>query len=478
MKYLLFPFLVFLFAMHFSTQLLGQEKPDPMDITGPWNGSLQVGGTELPLVFHFEKNDDGYTGTMDSPAQGAEGIPMSELTVAGKKISLRIQSIGFQFEGSLSDSSLIEGEMQQRGQTFPLSLKRGEYVEPSYPRPQHPQPPFPYEIEEVRFENKSADISLAGTLTLPQGEEKPPVVVLISGSGPQDRDCEVAKHKLFWVIADHLSRNGIGVLRFDDRGVGESEGRFGSATTADFASDVEAAVDFLRKRKDIDRKAIGLVGHSEGGMVAPMVANRSKHISFLVLMAAPGRDGQQILLKQSADIQRAGGIAEEQIESSLEMMKSIQDIIIQSEDKEQAEEQLRKQLPEILDALPAEQLESIPNRKQYIELQIMAYNNPWMRFFLKYDPLPALKKLTCPVLVMNGSKDLQVDAETNLQAIKEAFSASANEHVKFRELEGLNHLFQEAESGAPSEYLQIEQTIAPVALNELLKAIEEFSERK
>jgi fermentation-respiration switch protein FrsA (DUF1100 family) len=160
------------------------------------------------------------------------------------------------------------------------------------------------------------------------------------------------------------------------------------------------------------------------------------------------------------------------------MMKSIQDIIIQSDDKEQAEEQLRKQLPEILDALPAEQLESIPNRKQYIELQIMAYNNPWMRFFLKYDPLPALKKLTCPVLVMNGSKDLQVDAETNLQAIKEAFSASANEHVKFRELEGLNHLFQEAESGAPSEYLQIEQTIAPVALNELLKAIEEFSERK
>ena len=310
------------------------------------------------------------------------------------------------------------------------------------PRPQEPTPPYPYQEEQVTFVNAKAGITFAGTLTLPASPTASPAVVLITGSGAQDRDETIAGHKPFLVLADALTRRGIAVLRVDDRGVGGSGGTMATATSEDFVDDALAAVAYLRGRKDIDAKRIGLVGHSEGGLIAPIAATRSKDIAFIVLMAGPGITGDQILFLQGAAIMRANGASEAAISRNREVQQRLFDVIRTEKD----------------DAAAKEKIKSIAPGQERVA-------TPWFRYFLSYDPVPVLQKVTCPVLAINGEKDLQVPYRENLDAIGKALRAGGNTDVTTLSMPNLNHLFQTSQTGAPSEYAKISETFAPAALD-------------
>lgn len=428
------------------------------DISGIWTGKLQVQGTSLRLVFTISKTDSGYRSTLDSPDQGAKGIPVTSTSFENSILKLEISNAGITYEGTLNEENTFVGSFRQGGQSFPMVLTFGE--EERSPRPQEPVIPYPYHSEEVKFKNEEAGIELAGTLTLPRQSGNFPVVILISGSGPQNRDQELAGHKPFLVLADFLTRNGIAVLRFDERGVGESTGVFSEATTYDFAADVQAAIDYLLGRAEIDKAKIGLIGHSEGGIVAPIVGERSKEVSFMVLMAGSALRGDQLLLLQKDKIERQMGINEALIAANQEIFDGAYKLIL---DQDIAQSNLKEKLSDYFTskygpALPANQKEALVGQ----------LSSPWMLEFVRLDPAEYLAKVTCPVLAINGSKDIQVPSAENLGRMKAVFEESNNSDGSIKELEGLNHLFQECETGATSEYSTISQTISPLALNEIL----------
>ncbi|MDD3631910.1 MAG: alpha/beta hydrolase, partial [Atribacterota bacterium] len=402
--------------------------------------------------------------TIDSPDQGVTGIPVEQITLKENNLSLQIPSIGGFFQGKVNeDFTLIEGAWQQLGTSFNLSLHR---VEKSIViiRPQEPKKPYPYNEEEVKYENKVAGITLAGTLTLPDGGGLFPAVVLISGSGPQDRDEAIVGHRPFLVLADYLTRQGIAVLRFDDRGVGESEGNFDLATSEDFATDVLAGIAYLKNREEINSKQIGLIGHSEGGLIAPMVAAHSSDVGFIVLMAGPGLRGEEILYLQSALISKATGTSEEEIIRNRRFNERAYTLIKEEENQEIVAEQLYQILMDYFNELSKEEKDKIGDIEAYINVQMQSLLSPWFRYFLIYDPAPTLSKVKCPVLAINGEKDLQVPPSENLSAIEEALIEGGNKDFVIKEFPGLNHLFQTAETGSPDEYARIEETISPVVL--------------
>lgn len=324
-----------------------------------------------------------------------------------------------------------------------------------YARPQEPQKPFPYYTEEVKFENKTDHVTLAGTLSLPKKEGNFPAVILISGSGKQNRDEEILRHKPFLVLSDYLTKKGIAVLRFDDRGAGESTGDFTKATTIDFARDVQAGVDYLKTRKEINKNKIGLIGHSEGGVIAPMIAGNSKDVDFIVLLAGPGLRGDKLLLLQKEILERQFGVPENDVQKGQEIFKGAYEIVLASAAND---EKLKNDLSSY-----AQSKFDDKTAKSFTE-QI---TNVWWYNFLRIDPAVALAKVKCPVLALNGSKDLQVPATVNLEAIKKALSKAGNKNVTIKELPDLNHLFQECKTGSPMEYDTIEQTFSPIALEEI-----------
>ena len=438
------------------------------NISGSWSGTLHLPGMELTLVFHLDKTGDDWTATMDSPDQNATDIPASSVIYEAPELYIEIQNGLIRYEGAWKkEDDSIEGTFKQSGMSFPLVLKRGAPTTEQNARPQTPEPPYPYESKEVNFSNPKANhISLAGTLTLPPGNAPFPAVILITGSGPQDRDETLFDHKPFLVISDYLTRHGIAVLRFDDRGTAESEGDFTTATTADFATDVEAAVAFLKTTKEIDPARIGLIGHSEGGIIAPMVAASDPDLAFIVLLAGPGYPGAEILLMQNEALGRASGISEDQLNKSEKINEKIYKIIT-SEDPDSAA--IQKMTDLITSALP----EDLPEeaKKEQAKAQIDQMMSPWMHFFLKNDPADYLKNVRCPVLALNGDKDLQVPAQQNLNAIEKALLEAGNDQVTTRSYAGLNHLFQEAETGLPTEYGQIEMTFSPEVLEDITKWI-------
>ena len=411
---------------------------------------------------------------MDSPDQGAEGIPLGRIEGAGRKIRVEVPAVGGVYEGVIdADGGRIEGTWSQGGQTFPLTLVRmreGETVEKPK-RPQEPERPLPYREEEVRFRNGEAGITLAGTLTLPEGEGPFPAAVLISGSGPQNRDEDLLGHRPFLVLSDYLTRHGIAVLRFDDRGTGESEGDFGSATTADFATDVKAALDFLEARGEVDAAAVGLIGNSEGGLIAPMVAAERPDVAFIVLMAGPGLTGERILELQSVLIARAEGTDEDVIAWNGRVQKLIFDIVKTTPDDAEAKAKIRAAIDREIGRLSEAEKEKYKVGEMNTDALIRQVLSPWFRFFLTYDPAPALRKVRCPVLALDGEKDLQVPPKENLSAIAEALKAGGNDRFETVEMPELNHLFQPAETGAISEYAKIEVTIAPEALDRITRWI-------
>jgi alpha/beta superfamily hydrolase len=323
----------------------------------------------------------------------------------------------------------------------------------------------------VTFENTKANITLAGTLTLPTKVGKFPVVVLITGSGPQNRDEELMGHKPFLILADYLTRNGIAVLRYDDRGTFASKGNFAKSTTFDFATDVESAVNYLKTRPEIDQKHIGLIGHSEGGIIAPMVAVKSKDVSFIVLMAGTGVQGSELLIRQQEAIGKESGMKDEELKKNAEINREAYKIICNTTDSTKLKNDLTDFLQRKMKDFPASQMPKGMTADEFVKAQMAQLNTPWMLNFIRYNPEPMLEKVKCNVLAINGDKDLQVDSKINLPAIENALKQGGNKKVIIRELPGLNHLFQECKTGLPNEYAEIEQTMSPMALETMLKWI-------
>jgi hypothetical protein len=422
---------------------------------------------KLRIVFNISASGDTLKATMDSPDQGAKGIPVSSVEVEGDTVRFEVQAVRGYYEGVLdADSLKIAGEWHQSGLKIPLELGRTN-EEVVVRRPQEPKKPYPYDEEEVEYPNEEAGIKLAGTLTTPKGEGPFPAVILISGSGPQDRNETLMGHKPFLVLADYLTRRGIAVLRFDDRGVGASTGNFADATTRDFAGDVRAGIDFLESRKDIDKKRIGLIGHSEGAIVAPMVAARSKDVAFIVLMAGTGMTGEEILYSQAAAILRASGVDEHLVMKNRMWQEAMFAIIEGTKDDSLAVRKLVEAMRDSTAGLSKAEKAALGVVEENLEAQAKSMVSPWFRFFLTYDPRSALKQVKCPVLALGGEKDLQVPAKENLGAIKQALVEGGNEKVTVVELPGLNHLFQTAETGVPAEYARIEETMSPTALERI-----------
>ncbi|HHH49692.1 MAG TPA: alpha/beta fold hydrolase, partial [Saprospiraceae bacterium] len=404
------------------------------------------------------------SGTMDSPDQNAMGMPLSFVQFKDGELIVKMDAMNIVYTGKPNkDYTLLEGTFTQMGRNFEMNMSREAIAKEVVKHPQEPKD-FPYYQEEVSYENPTAGNKLAGTLTLPKKEGQYPVVILISGSGAQDRNEALLGHKPFLVLSDYLTRQGIAVLRFDDRGVGGSTGNHATATTADFATDVLAGIEYLKSRKEIKHNQIGLMGHSEGGLIAPMVAAQSKDVAFIVSLAGPGIDGGKILAMQTELISLAEGEDKNKIKKNVKSLEKMIDIIKNTADINDTENKLKKYLAEVYDNLPDEDKKEIGDKAPFIDKQIKAMNSPWMRFFLRYDPADAWSKVSCPVLALNGSKDLQVPPKENLAAIEKLLKAAGNTNVTTKELPGLNHLFQHTKTGAISEYGKLEETFSTEAM--------------
>ncbi|MEJ5994049.1 alpha/beta hydrolase [Pedobacter sp. Du54] len=446
-----------LFFLIISTSLFAQ------DITGQWNGVLKVPGTQLRVVFHVNKIPTGFSSTMDSPDQGVKGIAIKETSFENNTLKLIAPNMGLEYIGQLGQDQIIKGEFKQGGQSFLLTLSRGIVKKEILVRPQTPVKPYSYYSEEVAFENKTAGIRLAGTLTLPKKEGVFPAVVLISGSGPQNRDEELFGHQPFLVLADYLTKNGIAVLRYDDRGVAKSGGDFKTATTQDFATDVESALTFLKTRKEINPMKMGLIGHSEGGLIAPIIASTHKDLGFIILMAGPGIPISSLMLLQKEKIERQMGVSEAELAKSQEIFKGAYQLILNATANDAA-------LKIKLNSYFAEKF-GLATANKEIDTITDQITTVWMFNFLRMNPSNFLKYVNCPILAINGERDLQVPAKENLQAIKLILEKSGNKKLTIKEFPRLNHLFQESETGAVGEYGKIEQTISPEVLSEILNWI-------
>jgi len=355
---------------------------------------------------------------------------------------------------------LAAGLLLAAGAAVSADAPKGDQA-PVVHRPQEPKKPYPYKEEEVLYPNAKAGIKLGGTLTLPKGTGPFPAVLLITGSGAQNRDEELLGHKPFLVLSDYLTRRGIAVLRVDDRGVGTSTGDFEKSTSADFATDVLAGVAFLKSRADIQHHRIGLIGHSEGGLIAPIVAAQSPDVAFIVLMAGPGVSGAAVLAEQQALIQAAGGMPEVELHANAEMMKKVFAVLREEPDAAKARPRLIQISKDFAATLPAAKRAEF---EKVLDKTVDSMNGPWMRYFLSYDPAPTLRKVACPVLALFGELDLQVPPKQSLAPMEAAFKAGKNPDYTVRMLPGLNHLFQHAKTGSPTEYASIEETINPAAL--------------
>ena len=444
-----------------GTLACAQAKTASM--SGNWVGLLDVNGTALHLVWHFTPQPDkSLGGTFDSPDQGAMGLPFSTVRVSGQTVHLEASAIGASFDGTLDAAGkTLVGHWMQGGGSLPLTLTKTDHVA-GLNRPQEPHPPFPYTSTEVSFPGGTAGVTLAGTLTLPPGAGPFPSVVLLAGSGPVDRDETAFGHKIFLLLADTLTRRGVAVLRYDKRGVGKSIGSYALATTADFAADAQAAVNFLKTQVVINSHKIGLLGHSEGGLIAPLVASQHpSEVAFVVLLAAPGMNGEKILLAQQVLIGKAEGVSDADLRRNASASKTLFDLAAQ-----ETPAVFQAKAPKIiLAALTPKEKKEIGDPAQFVKNQMRPLLSPWFRYFLTCDPKPALQKTRCPVLALDGSKDVQVPPAEDLALISQALKAGGNTKVTVKELPNLNHLFQTCRTGSPSEYAKITETMSPSALS-------------
>lgn len=454
MRHYLFFIIVFLTAL----SVKAQNNP----FIGSWNGTLSFGSMKVRLVFHIAEKDSELTATFDSPDQGARGLAFDKVSINENTISLGFTLNNAQFDGALqSDNKTIEGSWTQSGQKLPLTVSKTSILLRT-PRPQEPVPPFAYDVEEITFAGGDKDIMMAGTLTKPKGNGIYPAMVLITGSGPQNRDEEILEHKPFAVIADYFTKKGWAVLRYDDRGVGKSGGDFASATTTNFAKDAISAVKFLRTRKDIEKTNIGICGHSEGGIIAQQIAaDGITNPSFIILLAGSGINGADILALQNKAILEASGVDTALAAWYARYLRTeVYPVIMNDKPREIVVNPLAESLDRMATTFSAEELDALGINTNVTKAMLMQLLTPWMREFLQYDPKNSLRKITCNVLALFGEKDKQVLPEVNAQAIKKNCT-KAEVHI----FPKLNHLFQTAETGLPMEYGTIEETLSPSVLS-------------
>jgi len=436
---------------------------------GEWLGALDLGAAKLRLGLHVEKKGDGNLGaTLDSIDQGAK-IPVDAAVFEGGMLRLEMKAIGASYKGTLNaDGSALQGAWSQGGRELPLTFHRQEAAF-ALNRPQTPKGPFPYESREVTFRSEAGNVQLAGTLLLPKGEGPFPAVALVTGSGPQDRDETLMGHKPFLVIADALARRGIASLRWDDRGAGASGGDHMGSTVDDFAADARAAVAFLRSRPEVEGSAIGIIGHSEGGLSAPMVAvapKSDKSVSFLVLLAPPGEPLRSLLLRQTRELYRLQGLDQKLIDRALAAQAEDLELIADpSLTVDQIQEKLRARAEIRRPQLTSEERARLGINGDSIEQAIRVSTTAWFRSLVRQDPAVYLRNVKIPVLALFGDKDFQVDARVNAEAVRAALAAAGNPDYDVRRLPGLNHLFQHAGTGSIEEYATIEETFAPEALS-------------
>ncbi|WND03859.1 alpha/beta fold hydrolase [Temperatibacter marinus] len=461
--------LTFLIGMHITPIAAAQEKPP--HFTGDWRGELTVGSQKIPILFHISPGTgDTLKATMDSPRQGVTDLPVSDLSIQGARLKMTITVASAYFEGHLIEG-MLSGHWVQAGQKFPLILER--YTKDPAPAPQAGPLPLPYDETEVFFKNTTTSNRLAGTLSIPKISALKKAVVLITGSGPQDRDQSFMGHKTFKVLADHLARNGIIVLRVDDRGVGKSEGEFYKATSLDFASDTSAAVAFLKEKSDLPIQSIGLIGHSEGGLIAPLVANSNEDVSFVVMLAGPGLKGDEIAVEQVRRFLRYSGVSEKSADKGSRMTAALNHTVLTHDDRATLSDALKKSYQSTWASFNSDTQKTLTRlgggslsagRLQQLML-------PWTKYFLGYDPQETLNKLTIPVLALHGSKDTQMRSSENLKAIKLALSKNVHSMSVIKEIEGVNHLFQTADTGLMNEYASIKETMAPRVLELIVQWI-------
>jgi len=429
-------------------------------LEGHWEGHISIMGTQLAIRVDFKTDQEGLKATIDIPQQGAKGLVLKNVRFEAPKVHFELPAgPGLAvFDGELKGDE-ISGSFTQGLASGTFSLKRGAATKEVPPA----EEPVPYKQEEVRFTN--GNVILAGTLTLPPSGGPHPAVVMITGSGPQNRDEEILGFKLFRLIADHLTRNGIAVLRYDDRGVGGSTGITMQSTTQDFAGDVLAAVQLLKSRPDIDSKHIGLCGHSEGGVVAPIAASRSNDVAFIILMSGMGVTGEKILLSQGEAIARVEGASVEDLQERAEWQKRIFKVVRDGKGWEELRMDMRRDVLAQVEKLPPEQKKTIPDPKVYAdaatEAQLQMPRSPWFKYFLDFDPSPYLEKVRCPVLALFGELDLQVPAEENKQAIAAALEKGGNKDYTMHVFPKANHLYIGAGTGSPKEYPMLKKEFVP-----------------
>jgi uncharacterized protein len=454
-----------------SISAVAPSAPDTSGrLTEAWVGSLRMGMMTAIMQFRIVVRQADTVGYFDSVTEGQTGF-LATRSIHGDSLAFDVPRIRLTYRGTLNDAGdTAEGIWTQGGREVPLTLKRQDHAYDNTAnvwanRPQRPVGPFPYDSDEVTFENRHDSVTLAGTLTIPKTAGRHPAVVLISGSGPQDRDETLMEHKPFMVLADYLSRRGIAVLRYDDRGTAKSTGRFGRATTQDFSRDASAAVEFLANHPRINAKEIGLAGHSEGGLVAPMVTGLRDDVAFVVLLAATGVDGSTVSLNQTETALRLTNTGEVEIQRALKLARASSEAALRASSEADFLDRMEPAIQEVARATPeAGRAEAIAVVRRGVRSSAQRMLSPWMRFFLAYDPRPALRRISSPVLAISGSKDVQVVPDLNEPEIRKALAGGRSRDFEIVRIDGLNHLFQMSRTGSMDEYMSIQETFNPGAL--------------
>jgi hypothetical protein len=445
------------------TNALSAQNTAKDHLPGSWLGKIQAGSVELRVIFNLSLVEkDSLIATLDSPDQGAKNIKLGKVTFIGESIKILAPALAGEYNGTFKSDSTFEGTWKQGGNSMPLNLKKLN-APLTINRPQEPKPPFPYTSEDVTFTNEKFNIKLAATLTIPSGSGPFKAVIMITGSGAQNRNEELMGHKPFLIISDFLTRSGIAVLRYDDRGVGGSEGKYSEATSADLATDAEAAFNFLRNNPKINPKMIGLIGHSEGGLIAPIVASANHSIGFIVSLAGPGVNGEQIILRQTQDISRLSGISESDINESTKTNRELYAILKKEKNNKEAEIKIMDCYKKILEKKNTSE-EDLKKAVNQLRQTFGSNSYTWLRYFIMTNPASLWKQVKCPVLALNGDKDQQVAADENIPAIEKALKSGGNKSSMTAIIPGLNHLFQHCKTGSPSEYATIEETFSTDAL--------------
>ncbi len=451
------PFRSALILLLFPFALFAQNEQDPA--VGDWKGKIRVSGTSLRIRFHIEEKKDGLQATMDSPDQGVSGIPVDTVLRNGDSLRIEVPKVNGNYRGIFVTPDSLSGRWSQKGKAIELLLSKGAEVKgPS--RPQTPQAPYSYRSIDTSFQQEKDDLKLAGTLTIPKGKGPFPGVVLVSGSGPQDRNETLKQHEPFHVIADHLTRNGVAVLRYDDRGVAASGGSFEGTTLEGFTDDATAAYRFLKNFDRINPDKVGMLGHSEGGLVVTSIAAEREDPAFLILLASPGLRGDSTLLTQNRAILSEMGMAEDMLKPQMKILDSLTSYIRAERDSSFISDRLRHLVQqEYEEVFDSSMQEKVIGRFEGLG------SSTWFRSFIQYDPFPTYKKLRSPVLALFGEKDLQVLPDPNANRMKEALRG--NEKAKIETIPGVNHLFQPASTGLPSNYGKINTTIHPPVLERI-----------